>query len=133
MPRIVINGKTYPTSTLDRLTLRQLLVLESQTAELGSPMTWGQLQAMAQRISESGEEKAQDDPQFPWFLGMLIWASRNEAGENLTFGEAVDFPISDLQVLPDPEDRKASKDPQSPRSGSGRGDAGGKKTKSRSH
>lgn len=127
MPRFVINGKTYQSAAIDALTLRQLLRLESETQELGTRWGWRELQAMLGRISDKDPEEAQEDPDFMWFVAVLIWSSRVNSGEAITFADAVDFPFVDFKAIPDPDDHKAAEGPQQPRSASGRGGASGDK------
>ena len=52
----------------------------------------------------------------------MIWASRTEAGEQVSLLDAVDFPLDELEWLPEPGDHK-KKDPRKPRAAkaSGRG------------
>ena len=118
-----IGGVTYTPAALDRITLRNLIRLEAETVELGRPMRWGELRALADRVSSLPDDEVDSDDDFPWFLGMLIWAARLEAGEAVSFTEAVDFPLGDLEVLPDPGDEVTEPDPRRARPGSGRADA----------
>ena len=121
--RFKLQGRTYTaTAVFDRVPLRDLLALEVELETLGRPMKWSQVREMVQRISTL--EDAQDDPDFLWFLGLLVWGTRRIAGESLTFEESIDFPLGELEMLPDPQDRKkAAKDPRKARPGSGRAGA----------
>ena len=102
--RIKIGDGVYTAAALDRITLRNLIRLEKETTDLGRPMRWGELRALADRVASLPEDEIESDDDFPWFLGMLVWAARLDAGEVVTFSEAVDFPMGDLEILPDPED-----------------------------
>ena len=121
--RFKLQGRTYTaTAVFDRVPLRDLLALEVELETLGRPMKWSQVREMVQRISTL--EDAQDDPDFLWFLGLLVWGTRRIAGEALTFEESIDFPLGELEMLPEPQDRKkAAKDPRKARPGSGRAGA----------
>lgn len=102
--RIKIGDKTYTAAALDRISLRNLIRLEAETIELGRPMRWSELRALADRLSDLPADEIELDDDFPWFLGMLIWAARLEDGEQITFSDAVDFPMGDLDIVPDPGD-----------------------------
>jgi len=115
-----IGDRTYTPAALDRISLRNLIKLEAETVELGRPLRWGELRAMADRVSSLPEEDVETDDDFPWFLGMLIWAARLEAGEIVTFSQAVDFPMGDLEMIPDEGDDDVMPSPRKARPGSGR-------------
>ena len=55
----------------------------------------------------------------------LVWGTRRLAGESVNFAEAVDFGLGELEVLPEPQDRKkaAKPTPRKARPGSGRAGA----------
>jgi hypothetical protein len=119
--RFKLQGRTYQaTAVFDRVPLRDLLALELELETLGRPMKWSEVRLLVYRISQLDD--AQDDPDFLWFLGLLVWGTRRIAGEQLTFEESIDFPLGELEMLPEPEDRKGSKkpDPRRARPGSGR-------------
>ena len=120
--RFKIGKATYHTASADRLTLRQWMQIEQETTALGRPMTYTDVRAMVDRLGalEGNDEALDRDPDFLWFIALMIWASRTEAGEHITLADAVDFPLDDLEFIPDPQDKK---DPRKPRAakGSGRG------------
>lgn len=131
--RFKLEGRTYNVATVDRLSLRDLLMLEKETAELGQPMKWSDLKRIVNdTVAAIGakDEGFEDRDDFPWFLGIIIWAARRDAGEELTFSEAVDFPLADFEFLPEPEDHKVATHPQQARpvgpSGRARAAAGSK-------
>ncbi|MFQ6170365.1 hypothetical protein ACK8HX_02060 [Oryzobacter sp. R7] len=134
-----IAGKVYETESVDRLTLRHWMRIETETAELGRPMKWGQVRAMVERAQGLGA-KVEEDDDFPWFIGIVIWASRFTAGESqISLAQAVDFPLSDLEFLQDEEPPLRTPGggtrPRRPRPGSGRGEstaAAARRTTSRS-
>ena len=115
-----IGDATYTPAALDRISLRNLIRLEAETVKLGRPMRWGELRALADRVSALPDEEVESSDDFPWFLGMLIWAARLEAGETVTFEQAVDFPMGDLEIIPDPGDEVAPARPHKARPDSGR-------------
>ena len=121
--RFKLQGRTYTaTAVFDRVPLRDLLALEVELETLGRPMKWSQVREMVQRISHLDDPEK--DPEYMWFLGLLVWGTRRLAGESVNFAEVVDFGLGELEVLPEPQDRKkAAKDPRKPRPASGRGGA----------
>lgn len=132
--RFRIGQKTYTAAAVDRLTLKQLIQVESETADLGRRMTWTELRALSGRIADlaaKDEDAAVADPDWPWFLGLIVWASRVDAGEAITFTDAIDFPLEDFEVIPEPQDRKAPADPTKARRGSGPAASGGAGGRSR--
>lgn len=123
-----IAGKVYDAADLDRLSLKDILLFETQAAELGvipelgRPMAWGDIGAISERIDalETDVEK-ENDRGMVWMTAVTIWASRKLAGEDVTFEQAVDFPMRDLKFIPEPQDHKTAKvNPTAARPGSGR-------------
>lgn len=118
--RIKIGETIYSAAALDRISLRNLIKLEGETVELGKPMRWSDLRALVDRVSDLPPDELEGDDDFPWFLGMIVWAARLEAGEEITFSQAVDFPMGDLDVLADPGDEVSEPRPRKARPASGR-------------
>ena len=123
MQRFRIGSREYHTATADRLTLKHWLTIEQHTGELGRPMTYQDVRAIIDRMEQyATEEEGSKDPDFFWFVGLMVWASRVDSGEpDITLAEAVDFPMGELEWLPDTSDHQAKKGPQKPRSGKGSG------------
>lgn len=118
--KIRLGDETYTPAALDRISLRNLMRLEAETDALGRKMRWSDLRAIARTIGALPQDEAANHDDFPWFLGMLIWAARLEAGESVTFTEAIDFPLGDLEFIPEPGDEVSEPDPPVARPGSGR-------------
>ena len=136
--RFMIGTTTYSAADLDRLALKDILLLEQQTADLGHALKWAtverwttELDALAKIAVDKSKPKAareaamaerNDHPGHLWVMALVIWASRRLAGEPITFVEAVDFPIGDLTFLPEPEDHKSANPTKAraPRKGSAR-------------
>ncbi|MBT9255373.1 hypothetical protein KMZ30_07280 [Phycicoccus sp. KQZ13P-1] len=126
--RFRIGPNVYPVATVDRLTLRDLLLLERQTEEFGKPMTWSEMQGIIRTVQEAlveakTEREVVELDDFPWFLGILVWTARRDAGEQITFGDAVDFPMGEFEFIRPVDPRKARPVKKRPRKGSGRADA----------
>ncbi len=120
-----LGSKVYDAASIEDLSLKFILMLERETADLGRPMRWADITAMVDSLGaiEDHEERGRH-PDAPWVLAVTIWAARRNAGEDLTFGEAIDFPLSGLTFLHDPQDRKEPKsDPRKARPGKGSGRA----------
>lgn len=120
--RFKIGGTIYDAESIDRLTLKDILTLEKETTELGHPMLWSDVQRISEEIADLKTERERSEhPAAIWMFAITIWASRHLAGESLTFGEAIDFPLADLDWLPEPADRQKPKRPtKAGRAGSAR-------------
>ena len=115
-----IGENVYTPAALDRISLRNLIRLEAETVQLGRPMRWSELRALSDRVSTLKDSELEECDDFPWYLGMLIWAARLEAGEVVTFSEAIDFPMGDLEMVPDEGDDDVTPTPRKARPVSGR-------------
>ena len=71
-----IGDATYTPAALDRISLRNLIRLEAETVKLGRPMRWGELRALADRVSALPDEEVESSDDFPWFLGMAAEVGR---------------------------------------------------------
>ena len=77
--RFKLQGRTYTaTAVFDRVPLIDLLTLEVELETLGRPMKWSQVREMVQRISHLDDPEK--DPEYMWFLGLLVWGTRRLAG-----------------------------------------------------
>lgn len=114
------DGRVYDVTGIDRLSLANILRLEKETSELGRAMKWSELRAMVDRVADLDEEARDVDDDTPWVLALTVWASRLNAGDAITFEQAIDFPLGDFQQLPDPQDHMPTVDPTKARPGSGR-------------
>lgn len=115
-------GKVYDAADLDLIPLRDILLFEQQTKDMGRAVEWSQIEAWGEQLDalKTDDEKARH-PGAMWLTAVTVWASRRIAGENVNFDEAVNIPMRDLVFLPDPQDRKAAANPTTARrTGSGR-------------
>lgn len=116
-----IGDKIYDGAAVDDLSLKMLLKLEKETTEFGHPLTHVDIARIAAELQELKTAKEQaNHPDALWLTAVGVWAARNLAGEEVSFDQAVDFPMSALTFLPDPQDRKKPANPQKARPGSGR-------------
>lgn len=119
--KLAIDGKVYDAADLDQLSLRDILMFEKESADMGRPMSWADIGVISTRIDAlKTKAEKEADPGIVWMTAVTIWASRRLAGENITFEQAVDFPMRSLTFLPEPQDRKAAGNPTKARPGSGR-------------
>ncbi|MGX7679074.1 hypothetical protein ACSMXN_09250 [Jatrophihabitans sp. DSM 45814] len=149
--KFMIGDRLYNDAALDQLSLKDILILEMETEKLGRPLKFAQVQGWAEEFNRladrmadkrataavraEAEKSLTEHEGALWVTAITIWASRKIAGEEITFGAAIDFPMGSLRILPEPEDRKAPADPTRARPGSGRAakrPAGKRATKSTS-
>jgi hypothetical protein len=121
--RFKIGETLYDGANLDRLSLKDILLLENATEALGRPLKWHEIQqwteeldrlamAAAHGINKAARDAAMEErnrhPGNIWVMALVIWASRRLAGESISFEDAIDFPMADLEFLPDPKDERAA-------------------------
>jgi hypothetical protein len=116
-----IKDVTYNGAALDQLSLKDILLLEKGTAELGRPLKWGEIEQWTTELDrlvaiqadetrtalvrEKAAKEHQDHPGAMWVMALVIWASRRLAGESISFEEAISFPVRDLQWVAEPANR----------------------------
>jgi hypothetical protein len=119
-----IKDVTYDMAALDLLSLKDILMLEKETTELGKPLRWCDVTQMTDTLAAlKTDEERKAHPDSLWMTAITIWASRRVVGEDQAFGDAIDFPLRDLTWLEEPQDRKKPARPTKPartRAGSGR-------------
>lgn len=107
--RFRLDGKVYSVGALEDVSLRDVMLFNTQAADMGLTATWADVERVAEEMSEADKDAAEKHPDALLMLGVTIWATRRIAGDEVTFGDAVDFPLSALVWLPDTEDRKPGK------------------------
>ena len=116
--KIRISGVDYDAAALGRLSLFDILELKRQTG-----LSVDEMQAAFAEVDPDNPESAMrsEDPLVAF--GATIWLARRKAGERLTFEEACDFPLDELEFIAEPGDvpDEAPVDPPSPSPGSGLG------------
>jgi hypothetical protein len=116
-----IGTTTYHGAALDQLSLRDILLFEQETENLGRPLKWAQVEQWTTELDrlvtiagdetrpkaarDAAEKEYQAHPGSMWMMALMIWAGRKIAGEAITFGDAIAFPVSDLQWIPDEPNR----------------------------
>lgn len=109
MARFKLHGKTYTTSALDEITLKDLVLFNTQAEATGITRKWSDVERVSAELSQLTPAEADRHPEKFLAIAVTIWASRRTSGEDITFDEAIDFPIKDIEFLPEPEDRKPGK------------------------
>ncbi len=109
--KLSIAGVVYDAADLDLVTVKDMLMLEVETTAMGRPFNWNEVEQISARIEALPKGQQDSDPGLIWLTAVTIWASRRAKGEDVTFSQAVDFPMRDLVIIPDPEDRKAPVNP----------------------
>lgn len=118
--RFTIGDKMYQQADLYKITIQDWLLLQTETAIYGKPMTLGVVERMSKELEGLTAVERSEHPNSLWVLGIYIWASRRVAGDALTFAQAIDIPLHDVTFLPEPEDHKSPNPTKGrPRKGSG--------------
>lgn len=109
MARFKLYDRVYTTAALDELTLKDLVLFNSQAEEIGMARKWSDVERISAELSELSTEEADQHPERLLIIAVTVWATRRTAGDQVTFGEAIDFPLSAIEFLPEPQDRKPGK------------------------
>jgi hypothetical protein len=134
--RFKLEGVTYEMGSQADVTLRDFILLEQETLELGKLFTMGDIVRLGEKFADLTPAEAKHDPEGAWMLSATIWMAMvrkaRQAGDSSTipFLQAITTDLSTFEVLPDPEDRqpgKAKKRP--PGSGQGAKRAAAKRTR----
>jgi hypothetical protein len=113
-----LEDRIYDGTSIEDLSLRAMLDLERETESFGRKLRMPDIEAMAESLAECATDKDRSrHPDVLWLTAVTIWAARRAAGETLSFADAIDFPMSHLTFLPEPQDHKekAKANPTKPR------------------
>lgn len=116
--RFRIGEKVYTTETLDEISLRDLMLFNRQAADMGLGATWADVERISAEIAALDENSVGTHPDMMLMVGVTVWASRRQAGDDVTFEQAVDVPLSKIVWLESPKDRQP-KTPKKRASGKG--------------
>lgn len=109
MARFKLGEKVYSPAGLDEISLKDLVLFNTQAEQMGLSARWSDVEQAGQEMAELSEADAERHPNKMLVIAVTIWIARRGAGEDLSFGEAIDFPMSAITFLADPEDRKPGK------------------------
>lgn len=104
MPAIEIHGKVYESVLLDDVSLRDILLFNAQAAAIGYPERWDDIRKSARELAQLDDDaQAQDHPAMPMVFAANVWAARRASGEDISLGDAIDVPPSEIRVFVDEE------------------------------
>lgn len=106
LARFKIGDTIYTTAALDEISLRDLMLFDSQAADMGLKVRWNDIQRVAGEMTDLDDTQAGSHPDALLLTGVTIWAARRSAGEDVTLEQAVDFPLAQLQFLPSTADHR---------------------------
>lgn len=109
MPRIRIGEKTYSTASLDEVSLRDLVLFNTQAAAMGWGAKWSDIERAAGEIDVLTDAEAGKHPDALMVLAATVWVTRRVAGDDVTLSEAIDVPLSQVDIIPEPQDRQPGK------------------------
>lgn len=118
--KIRIAGTVYDVKAIDNLSLLQLLEVETQTEKMGRKITVGDVNRWAAEIEKMPEADRATSEHLGWVTAMTIYAARVLGGERISFADAIDVPMDQIDFLPEPKDHKKP-DPTRARPASGPG------------
>ena len=109
MARFKLGDKVYSPAGLDEVSLKDLVLFNTQAADMGLAERWSDVESASMEIATLSERDAERHPGKHLVIAVTIWISRRAAGEDLSFGDAIDFPMSSIEFIADPEDHKPGK------------------------
>jgi hypothetical protein len=126
--RLKVDGEvqTFEMGSQADVTLRDFILLEQETLELGKAFTMGDIVRLAEKFEQLTPDQAKHDPEGAWQLAATIWLAmvrKARQSGDLTvvpFARAIDADLSSFEPIPEPGDHqpgKAKKRP--PASGQG--------------
>lgn len=112
--RFRIGSEIFEFASASDVTLRDLLAVEKESAELGHPIHMGEIVRLSELFQTLTPQEARYHAESGWMLAITIWMSKikklRDAGDfttRISLGDAIDFPLDLFEPLPDLEDRKA--------------------------
>lgn len=105
MPRIQIGEKVYETTSINDVSLRDLMLFDSQARALGLDRTFHDIESTFNEIGDD-DEAFDAHPDKYLLVGVLVWIARRTAGEDVSFADAIDVPLSSIEFLGEPEPAK---------------------------
>lgn len=115
MARFTIDGKVYTLGAVDDISLKDLVLFNTQAADMGLTERWNDVERVATEINALTPEQAESHPDKLLMTAVTIWVARRLAGDDLSFGDAIDLPLSKVKWIADPGDKKAKTNPTKPR------------------
>lgn len=100
--KVRIQGRVYDVESAQDLTLKDILTIESQFAQLGIPLAWSDLLELTEEFKTLSQDAVKSHPKAPIVIALMVYATRRAAGDEVTVSEAIDFPMSELEFIPLP-------------------------------
>ena len=110
--KIIVSGKEYEAVNIAKVTLLDQLELK-RVCKVSLFDIEKNLENLARLSDEDEAMAAIGDEEVLRALVAFVWLTRRRAGEFVTFDEAADFPMAELEWVPD-EDEAAEVDPTLP-------------------
>lgn len=126
------NFQVYEMGSQADVSLRDFILLEQETRDLGQVFTMGDIVRLGEKFADLTPTEAKHDPEGAWMLAATIWMAMvrkaRQSGDltPLPFARAIDADLATFEPLTDPEDRKpgkAAKRPSASARAGGRGAA----------
>lgn len=127
--RFKLDGEVYEMASQADVTLRDFILLEQETEDLGKKFTMGDIVRLGEKFNELTPTEAKHDPEGAWMLSATIWMAMvrktRQRGDlaQVPFAAAIDCNLSTFEPLPEPGDHqpgKARKRPQASGAGAKR-------------
>lgn len=102
--KVRLNGTEYPLSTIHKVPLRDILVLQSELKSVGGIngiTTWAQVLGMSDRLGGRSAAEVVADENYVLLTAITIWAARRATGEKIPFLDSLDFTFDDLEYIAD--------------------------------
>ena len=103
--RFALGGRTYSASADELASLRFILRFDAEAAAMGLSARYADIEQASQEMRDLTDDEIEQHPKAKLVLAYTIWAARLKCGDDLTFEQAIDFPLPDLTFPPSPEDR----------------------------
>jgi hypothetical protein len=124
--RFKLDGEVYEMASQADVTLRDFILLEQETTDLGRRFTMGEIVRLGEKFQELTPEESRHDEDGAWMLSATIWMAmvrkKRQAGDlsQVKFADAIDSNLATFEILPDPQDKQAPGKPKKRPSGSAR-------------
>jgi hypothetical protein len=113
--RFKLAGVVYEMGSQADVTLRDFILLEQETRDLGQAFTMGDIVRLGEKFAGLSETEARHDTEGAWMLAATIWMAMvrkaRQAGDlsPIPFASAIDSDLSTFERIADPEDRQPGK------------------------
>lgn len=111
--RFKLDGTIYEMASQADVTLRDFILLEQETADLGQKFTMGDIVRLGEKFNGLTPTEAKHDPEGAWMLSATIWMAivrkKRQAGDlsQVPFASAIDCNLATFEILPDPQDKQS--------------------------